>query len=445
MASTRSAVLGALACTALHAAAPAAGAAAFYSSASGSVVTTKLCDEGDTADTVLSMLKAIARTPRLDTRIYSRHGSAQVTAVQALAQKLLAMEALPDVLADTNILTTFRAARYNHEREVMSPERRPGSSGVSETAEQAGAGGRSGSAGAPANERHHAAPTSGSSITSDSRSGGGIRFHKSQQTRRLQESQPAAGAGAPCPSPPAVLQAPSGKRDVLNYTGGYSDNADCGWQLRCGDGDGNGEVLLFSFTRFDTEATHDYVSLFNGSSAAAPPLGPRLSGHGLGQLSARQFGASAGELLVSFHSDSSTHYDGFAAKYWCAPADTVALGCTDPLASNYDPKARFYTPCGVVDKERQKAALLGAFVGHEGWTGIRSSWTQASADPCASGAKWEGLTCDGEGRVVEINLGGKSGVRGQLYGPALAQFARFPYLRSLATPDPSVYIYRLRW
>ena len=69
-------MLLALACTALQAA-PAAGAAAFYSSASGSVVTTtKLCDEGDT---VLSMLKAIARTPRLDTRIYSRHESAQVT------------------------------------------------------------------------------------------------------------------------------------------------------------------------------------------------------------------------------------------------------------------------------------------------------------------------------------------------------------------------------
>ena len=140
MASTRSAVLVALACTALQAAPPAAGAAAFYSSASGSVVTTKLCDEGDT---VLSMLKSISRTPRLDTRIYSRHGSAKVTAVQALARQLLAMEALPDVLADTNILTTFRAARYNHEREVMSPERSPGSGGVTKTMEQAGVGGRS--------------------------------------------------------------------------------------------------------------------------------------------------------------------------------------------------------------------------------------------------------------------------------------------------------------
>ena len=158
-ASTRSAVLVALACTALQAA-PAASAAAFYSSASGSVVTTKLFDEGATADIVLSMLKAIARAPRLDTRIYSRHESTQVAAVQALAQQLLAMEALPDVLADTNILTTFRAAQYNHEREVMSPERRPGSGSGSETVEQAGAGGRSGGAGAPANERNHVQPPS---------------------------------------------------------------------------------------------------------------------------------------------------------------------------------------------------------------------------------------------------------------------------------------------
>ena len=139
-------------------------------------------------------------------------------------------------------------------------------------------------------------------------------------------------------------------------------------------------------------------------------------------------------MLVTFSSDSSTHYDGFAAEYWCAPAGSVRLGCTDRTASNYDPTARFQddTNC-VLDKERQKAALLGAFVGHEAWSGI-SGWTNGSGDPCAAGAAWEGLTCDGQGRVTRIELTFKTGVRGELYGPALAELAQLEVLCAPVNP-----------
>ena len=139
-------------------------------------------------------------------------------------------------------------------------------------------------------------------------------------------------------------------------------------------------------------------------------------------------------MLVTFSSDSSTHYDGFAAEYWCAPAGSVRLGCPDRTASNYDPTARFQGSSSLCEygpeRRKQQAALLGAFVGHEAWSGI-SGWTDGSGDPCAAGAAWEGLTCDGQGRVTRIGLYGKSG---ELYGPALAELAQLEGLCAPVNP-----------
>ena len=142
-------------------------------------------------------------------------------------------------------------------------------------------------------------------------------------------------------------------------------------------------------------------------------------------------------MLVTFSSYSFIHYDGFAAEYWCAPAGSVRLGCTDRTASNYDPTARFQGSSSLCEygpeRRKQKAALLGAFVGHEAWSGI-SGWTNGSGDPCAAGAAWEGLTCDGQGRVTRIELYGKSGGRGELYGPALAELAQLEELCAPVNP-----------
>ena len=259
------------------------------------------------------------------------------------------------------------------------------------------------------------------------------RSHRFEFPRQLQPSV-AGSKGAPCPSPPAALTAPAaGAAAVLDDTGGYADDAHCGWLLRCAHDGAQRQVLLLNFTAFDTAATHDYVSLFGGGSTAAPAVA-RLSGRGLQQLPWRRFGAAGGEMLVTFSSDPSTHYDGFAAEYWCAPAGSVRLGCTDRTASNYDPTARFQDEINcVLDKERQKAALLGAFVGHEAWSGI-SGWTNGSGDPCAAGAAWEGLTCDGQGRVTRIDLTSETGVRGELYGPALAELAQLEVLCAPVNP-----------
>jgi len=79
-----------------------------------------------------------------------------------------------------------------------------------------------------------------------------------------------------------------------------------------------------------------------------------------------------------------------------------------------------------------QAALLAAFIGHEGW-GLQHGWNSTSADPCgdAASARWEGITCVGGG-VTKIDLASKQSVRGEL-GPALG---KLPALERLCATQP---------
>jgi len=81
-----------------------------------------------------------------------------------------------------------------------------------------------------------------------------------------------------------------------------------------------------------------------------------------------------------------------------------------------------------------QAALLAAFIGHEGW-GLQHGWNSTSADPCgdAASVRWEGITCVGGG-VTEIDLTGRQSVRGEL-GPALG---KLPALEQLCATQPPV-------
>ena len=73
-----------------------------------------------------------------------------------------------------------------------------------------------------------------------------------------------------------------------------------------------------------------------------------------------------------------------------------------------------------------QAALLAAFVGHEGW-GLEHGWSESSGDPCAAGEEWEGLTCDGGGRVTRIELDNRPSVGGEL-GAALGELTALTIL-----------------
>jgi len=82
---------------------------------------------------------------------------------------------------------------------------------------------------------------------------------------------------------------------------------------------------------------------------------------------------------------------------------------------------------------RGQAALLAAFIGHEGW-GLDHGLNESSGDPCAAGEEWEGITCDNSGgRVTMISLG--PSLRGEL-GAALGKLTALTKLCA-ARADPS--------
>ena len=127
-------------------------------------------------------------------------------------------------------------------------------------------------------------------------------------------------------------------------------------------------------------------------------------------------------MVVAFHSDGSTTADGFAAEYWCGDAATV--GCTYPTATNYDPRATVDDgSCMFPDFDG--AALRAAFgvaPNAAGWGELRG-WGPGQ-NPCGDTGgggqrPWEGVTCNGAGRVAEIDLRFKNNLGGFELGPAL--------------------------
>jgi hypothetical protein len=187
----------------------------------------------------------------------------------------------------------------------------------------------------------------------------------------------------------------------------------------------------------------DFVTVYTGEAAADGTALAQLTG---GIVPAVPYGASSGVVLVRLEAANCTNrYDeqfgmgqcddlissgeestrvpckmfgpygryagycdlkcgfcirSFAAEYWCGPL--VALGCTAPLALNYDPAATADDGgCFYPDRSGEGKALLAGLVFADG---PPAGWA-AGADPCA-GASWTGVTCAG-GRVTTVDLHGR--------------------------------------
>ena len=159
-------------------------------------------------------------------------------------------------------------------------------------------------------------------------------------TTRDRPDNPADHLECP-PCQPQPLPANASAHGRLDFTGGYAHDMDCGWQVACG----GGQAALLRFGYFSTEGTHDYVSLSDGGAIVRGGL--LSSGEA---APARTFGAQGGLLGVVFHSGaSSSTAGGFEAEYWCGE---YVEGCTDPIASNFDPLATIdddscHTACGT--------------------------------------------------------------------------------------------------
>ena len=125
---------------------------------------------------------------------------------------------------------------------------------------------------------------------------------------------------APTCSGTTTLTATSGTfNDGSAATANYSDNLNCNWLIQP---TGAGRVTL-DFTRFNTEGSFDFVTVFDGSSATAPVLG-NFDGNNLPP----QVISSGPTLFVRFTSDGSQTVTGWEATYssitsQCFPLQTL--------------------------------------------------------------------------------------------------------------------------
>jgi hypothetical protein len=91
---------------------------------------------------------------------------------------------------------------------------------------------------------------------------------------------------------------------------GYDDGHDCNWLLMCPEG----ESPTVAFSEFQLEANWDFVTLYDGDTAAAAQVA-RCSGGSCDGGS-----GSAQNMLVRMTSDGSVTQDGFVGSFSCTPS-----------------------------------------------------------------------------------------------------------------------------
>lgn len=109
-------------------------------------------------------------------------------------------------------------------------------------------------------------------------------------------------------------------------TGNYIDMENCSFLINpCGTN------LQLSFTQFDLENFYDYLTIYDGTSAAAPLVGS-YTGNTLPPVT----NSTSGKLFLVFTSDYSVVYSGFAASWTSTP-----VGNPPAASFSYTPAAPY--------------------------------------------------------------------------------------------------------
>lgn len=93
-------------------------------------------------------------------------------------------------------------------------------------------------------------------------------------------------------------------------TGNYQDNESCNFLINPGCADS----LTLTFSSFDIEYSYDYLTIYDGTSTAAPVLGSYT-----GNVLPPTFTSTSGAFYITFTSDFSVTYTGFAATWTSNP------------------------------------------------------------------------------------------------------------------------------
>lgn len=135
-----------------------------------------------------------------------------------------------------------------------------------------------------------------------------------------------------------TLSTSSGSFSDGSALSNYINNLNCTWLIQ----PSGASTIDLTFNAFDTEAGHDSVTVYDGSSSSAPILGS-FSGNNLPP----QITSSGSSLFISFKTNSMTTAQGWSASYTSnsvgtlsANIDTVILNAaygsiaTIPISSN---------------------------------------------------------------------------------------------------------------
>ena len=100
----------------------------------------------------------------------------------------------------------------------------------------------------------------------------------------------------------------------------------------------SGQYLSLFFSEFEFEGCCDYLTIYDGESTNATVLVPGSNGTSLlDKLITASETNESGALTITFTSDGSVTYPGWAAEISCTTY--VVYGCMDPEAFNYSPDA----------------------------------------------------------------------------------------------------------
>ena len=122
-------------------------------------------------------------------------------------------------------------------------------------------------------------------------------------------------SGDAAPPPPSGAVACDGGGDylvdsgVVDKTQGYGHGHDCNWYLSCSD---PAASPILTFSRFNTEANFDYVTVYDGDNNNAAQLG-RFHGETLPD----PVQSHGNNMLVRFTTDASIAREGFLASFIC--------------------------------------------------------------------------------------------------------------------------------
>ena len=111
----------------------------------------------------------------------------------------------------------------------------------------------------------------------------------------------------------------------------------------------SGQYVSLFFSEFEFEGCCDYLTIYDGESTSASVLVPGSNGTSLaGQTYTASETNESGALTITFTSDGSVTYPGWAAEISCTTY--VVYGCMDPDAFNYNDSAQeedgscYYSP-----------------------------------------------------------------------------------------------------